>query len=232
MVRRMSREFYEAQWAKGNVPIKLRGLGLDSYEPVISTKTGRPHASGLIAMEESKRFVAEFANHFISTVRADSGDLPKDRSNIGRGLMFYGRNGTRKTTLATAILTEVQFRSPSWGGFYIRFSDWKRYLTDTFSSGRENSDIAKKMLQRAENWPLLVLDDIGQEHRTATGFTESVLHELLRNRYEAARPTIITTNIPPDDMRSTYGASLDSFRFDAFDAYEMLGQDSRKIERN
>lgn len=221
----LSKEFYDGRWEQGNIPIKLRGLVFEDYRPV--------HHSGKIALYEARDFVDSFTDHYVSTKRAANGNIPDDRTNIGKGLMLYGRNGTRKTTLAAAILTEIQYKSPAFFGFYIRFSDWKRCLTDTFSKEEtERSLIAKRMLRMAEIAPIVVLDDIGQEHRTISGFTESSLHEFLRIRYELARPTIITTNIDPDQMRETYGPSFDSFRHDAFDSFEMLGRDSRKSERN
>lgn len=220
-----SPEFYHGRWEQANIPIKLRGLRIEDYEPM--------HNSGKIAKMEAIAFVDEFEDHYVSTKRAAAGRIPNDRSNIGKGLMFFGRNGTRKTTLAAAILTEVQHRSPAYHVGYVRFSDWKALLTSTF--GKEDTEAsirAKKMLKYFELCSLLVLDDIGQEYRTTTGFTESMLHEFLRIRYEAARPTIVTTNIDPDFMREVYGDSFDSFRHDAFTAIKFLGADTRKLERN
>jgi DNA replication protein DnaC len=105
-------------------------------------------------------------------------------------------------------------------------------LTDTFT--KEDTDEAlalkaksRKILKATELSSLVVLDDIGQEHRTVSGFTESSLHELLRVRYEAARPTIVTTNV--SDFEGTYGTSFDSFRHDAFGKSVIIaGADMRK----
>lgn len=214
-------EFYNERWEKSNIPIKLRGLALSAFEPV--------HHSGEIAALKSNDFIEEFRDRYVSEKRARIGDLPTNRHNIGKGLMFYGRNGTRKTTLAVAILTEVQKLSPSYRVFYIRFSEWQRALTDTFAKEPDDRTAqAKRMLKLAELSHLVVFDDLGQEYRTATGFTRDKLHEILRVRYENARPTIITTNVELNEMREIYGVSFDSFRHDAFDAIEMLGRDSRK----
>src|SRR5690349_25057939 len=107
----MSPEFYHQRWEQSNIPIKLRGLRLEDYEPT--------HSSGKIALMEARDFVDEFSDHFVSSSRAEAGKFPADRVNIGKGLMYYGRNGTRKTTLAVSILTEVQYKSPSYRGCYI-----------------------------------------------------------------------------------------------------------------
>lgn len=220
----MPESFYVRRWDRGNVPIKLRGARLEDYEPV--------HTSGKIARMKVQDFVDNFYDHYISEERAAIGDIPQDRSKIGRGIMLYGHNGTRKTTLAAAALTEVQYKKGNPFAFYIRFSDWKDSLTTTYEKNVEADKLtaAKKKLRLAELSPLLILDDIGQEYRTQTGFTESKLHEFLRVRYDAARPTITTTNIDPDDMHRVYGKSFDSFRHDAFESIEILGRDSRKTK--
>lgn len=220
---RIPDSFYAERWEQANIPIKFRGMRLKDY--------ASPHASGYAAKEAAAQFVEEFSEHYVSAKRAAAGLFPENRDKIGRGLLFAGRNGTRKSTLANAILTEVQYLSPSYRVFYIRFSDWKKALTDTFTKDdTEEKAKGRKILKLTELSHLVVLDDIGQEHRTNSGFTESSLHELLRVRYEAARPTIVTTNISLSRFPEVYGESFDSFRHDAFDPYVIVGPDTRKTD--
>lgn len=212
---------YHVKWEKGGIPVRFRDLGLEDYEPNDDT--------GVRALGIAQEFLDDFKNHFISPNRRMRGDYPSDREKIGRGLMLWGKNGTRKTTLAAAIATEVQWLSLNYQVFMIRFADYKNALTATYGDkDSEEYKDAKRVLARAEKATLLVLDDIGQEHRTSSGFTESVLHELIRRRVEDSRPTIVTTNVDPDDMYSVYGPSFDSFRKEAFETIQMAGSDSRK----
>lgn len=212
---------YHVKWEKAGIPVRFRDLGLDDYEPNDST--------GADALDIAYKFVENFQNHFISPNRRTRGDYPSRREDIGRGLMLWGRNGTRKTTLAAAIATEVQWLSLNYQVFMIRFADYKNALTTTYGDKDSEEYLeAKRILRMAEKATLLVLDDIGQEHRTSSGFTESVLHELVRRRVEDSRPTVVTTNVDPDDMYSVYGPSFDSFRREAFETIQMAGSDSRK----
>jgi DNA replication protein DnaC len=212
---------YQVKWDKAGIPVRFRDLGLEDYEPNDDT--------GFLALDAAKVFVRNFKNHFVSPHRRLRGDYPEPRGDIGRGLLLWGRNGTRKTTLAAAIATEVQWQSINYQVFMIRFADYKNALTTTYGDkDSEEYQEAKRVLRAAEKATLLVLDDIGQEHRTSSGFTESVLHELIRRRVEDSRPTVVTTNVEPDDMYSVYGPSFDSFRREAFADIQMAGSDSRK----
>lgn len=213
-------EFYASRWHEANIPIKLRGMRFTDYQ--------HPHGTGKIALTAAKHFAENFADHYVSEKRASMGNLPENREDIGKGMMFFGRNGTRKTTLAAITLMEIQYLHPMLRVFYIRFSDLKKAITDTFESdGSERKTKAKKIIELVNTRSLIVIDDIGQEYRTQSGFTESFFHELIRVRYESALPTIITTNIDADLMRGVYGDSFESFRHDAFDSYPMVGKDLR-----
>ena len=212
---------YHVKWEKAGIPVRFRDLGLDDYEPNDDT--------GLLALGIAQNFVDNFKNHFVSPQRRLRGDYPSRREDIGRGLMLWGRNGTRKTTLAAAIATDVQWLSLNYQVFMIRFDDYKKAQTTLYGDkDSEEYQEAKRVMRLAEKATLLVLDDIGQEYRTSSGFTESLLHELIRRRVEDSRPTVVTTNVEPDDMYSVYGPSFDSFRREAFETVQMAGSDSRK----
>lgn len=219
-------EFYQGRWARANIPIKSRGLRFTDFEAY--TAPDKTHLSVKLALKASRRFVAEFQDHYVSSARASAGRYPADRGNIGKGMLFYGHNGTRKSTLAIATLTEVQHRSAGYDIYYTRFSEWQRALMDTY--GKEDTEriaIARKVLKAVRESHLLVIDDMGQEYRTTTEHTEKKWHELLRDRWEAGLPTIVTTNIDPDSLRGVYGDSFASFYHDAFDVYPLYGSDAR-----
>jgi DNA replication protein DnaC len=220
-ISKIPASYWAGKWETSNIPVKFRGLLLQDYK--------HPHASGIQARSRAEKFVENFEEHYISPRRASAGVFPDNRDNIGRGMLLVGHNGTRKSTLAAAVLTEIQYQNPAGKVYYIRFSDWKKALTDTFEKeDTANKLKAKTILRNVEEAHLLVLDDIGQEYRTTSGFTESSLHEMLRVRYEAAQPTIATTNVSLSKMSDMYGESFDSFRYDAFDSLTIVSEDLRK----
>jgi len=57
---------------------------------------------------------------------------------------------------------------------------------------------------------LLVVDDVGKEHRTATGFAEDQLDFLVRTRLNRGLPTIYTSNVPLYQWGSQYSESMRS----------------------
>ena len=64
--------------------------------------------------------------------------------------------------------------------------------------------------------PVFVLDDLGKEYRTQSGWSENTFDALLRARFNAGLPTVITTNVPLSKWRVTYGEAMASFAHEAF----------------
>ena len=52
---------------------------------------------------------------------------------------------------------------------------------------------------------LLVIDDVGAEHKSASGWAESVFEDLISYRELHRLPTIITTNLAKDDFGKAFG---------------------------
>jgi DNA replication protein DnaC len=159
-------------------------------------------------------------------IRADG------QRSCGKGLLFYGKPGNGKTTLAVVILQHI-LRTFSWEAFNPSESNVlvKPVYFTTFSEllnvkGREmeNDDEAERLYlgmlgecaDDAYNIRILVIDDAGQEHVTGSGWQRSIMHHVLRTRFNNGLPTIVTTNVELSAWDATYGDATESFAREAF----------------
>lgn len=114
-----------------------------------------------------------------------------------RWLYFYGPTGVGKSHLAAAVAL-------AWadGGLgraaYASAPALLRYIRSGYQD-----DTADARLIALQVVDLLVLDDLGTEYHKpgqSYGATESILFELLADRYTYDRPTIITSNLEVEDL--------------------------------
>ena len=103
-------------------------------------------------------------------------------------LIIAGETGRGKTRLAAAIANYCRE-----SGTRVIFAvvpdllDWLRV-----SFGPENPATFDEQFEKVRTVPLLVLDDLGSQ--TTTPWAQEKLFQLLNYRYNAALPTVITTN--------------------------------------
>ena len=155
------------------------------------------------------------------------------KPTCGVGLMLYGLPGRGKTTVANAILQEIIRKVPpeivGLGPgkavprpcYFITYNgilDLKGAIMDDHNSEDEllYYGILGEAADDSYNVSVLVIDDVGKEHSSASGWQKNMLHHVLRTRFNNGLPTIITTNIRLDDWESHYGSATQSFVHEAF----------------
>ncbi|KJK55533.1 ATP-binding protein [Saccharothrix sp. ST-888] len=205
-----------ALWSGTGIPKRYRHLGVNH-----ALFTSRA-TSELDAVTEWLRCLPE-------QQRTNSDDTPLHPQTYGQGLLLAGPPGTGKTTTAAAIACDV--RRSLRSVYYTRYPDYvdreRTVIANRDGANQEQLSQAYSAIERVAQSMLVVLDDVGHEHLTSSRFAEDTLEKILRNRFSAGRPTVITTNLTGDHWRGRYSAALRSFVAEATRLVPFLGDDLR-----
>lgn len=136
-------------------------------------------------------------------------------------LLFCGGTGLGKTHLSTAIAGEVVQK-----GFDVLYESAPNLLS-AFEAERFGRSLTASVADTSRylTCDLLVIDDLGAE--LSNSFTVSVLYNLINTRIVACRPTIISTNLTPDEIRSRYTDRIASRLFGEYTVMRFEGRDVR-----
>lgn len=138
----------------------------------------------------------------------------------GPSLLIAGPTGTGKTYQAYGAIRALLAR-----GVRLR---WEATTTADLHArlrprvGRD----AERDLRSLARCPLLLLDDLGAAK--ASEWTEELTYRLINHRYEHMLPTLITTNLPTDQLRSALGDRVASRLAEMTDRVVLDGTDRRR----
>mgnify|MGYP006280491045 CR=1 FL=1 len=177
----------------------------------------------------------EVVRSWMETVRSGMVIKSPGSPNSGLGIMLVGLPGHGKTTLASVALQELIRSMPfesKQPGLFMDYPKFLRYQKSSWDSDEEENSFVDRVYGDSKNSvDIFVLDDLGKEYRTSTGWAENTFDALLRSRFNAGLPTIVTTNVPLKNWGSQYGESMGSFAYEAFIPVEVKSDkgDRRKL---
>lgn len=184
--KRAEREKVEAmlRWQKrlghSCIPDRFRDKTLENY----------------VAEIEGQRRALEFATAFADNFDADA-------LASGRGALFVGKPGTGKTHLACGIGLRIMHLD----GRLVLFTTVLRAvrrIKNTWS--RESIETESEAIAALVYPDLLILDEIGVQFGSDT--EKMMLFDLLNDRYERRRPTLMLSNLSVDEVRGYLGERI------------------------
>lgn len=144
-----------------------------------------------IAETDMQRKALDFSNSYAEGF----GDVLK----TGRSAIFIGKPGTGKTHLAAGIALSVMRR-----GAIVYFSTVMRAIRSIKDTWVKDSDISESEAISMFTVPdLLIFDEVGVQF--GSEFEKNMLFDIMNERYENRRPSILLSNLSIDEIRGYLG---------------------------
>lgn len=144
--------------------------------------------------------------------------------NRGTGMwcvVFTGPIGSGKTHIAAATMARFVRHMPS---LWVSWPALVAEVADSWKGGGETS-----LLKRVTRTGCLVIDDFGAEGALdeALAWQKRIAYEVINERYNVIKPTIITTSLTGGDIGRMFDPALTS-RLEEGKAFRLTATDRRK----
>lgn len=142
-------------------------------------------------------------------------------------IIFYGDPGLGKTFLCNCIAKDLLDKGKTVL-YLTAFQLFRLFEKERFRKEEETED-SKAYLDAIFTVDLLIIDDLGTEFSTA--LTGAELFNCLNARLLDRNPTIISTNLSPNDWQSQYSERIISRVFGNYKALKLIGKDIRIVKK-
>lgn len=203
------RELRKQAWVRrigdAGIPERFRDRSLQSF---VAENPGQ---------ERAIAFANEYADNFADVIKT------------GRSAVFMGKPGTGKTHIAIGIGLRIMQRQ----GRSVLFTTVMRAIRrvkDTW--GRDHKETETQAIAALTFPDLLILDEVGVQFGSDT--EKLILFDILNERYEKRRPTLLLSNLTLDEIKAYLGDRIfDRLREDdgeaiAFDWQSWRGRSTKE----
>lgn len=125
---------------------------------------------------------------------------------VGQSMVFYGRSGSGKSSLAWLVMKAVL-----WNQFSAQAIS-ATTIVDRLYMWRNDQDRLDRWNRKVRNCDLLVIDDLGKENGGSTEVVKQSIEGLINRRADDRRSTLITTNLTQDQLKQRYPESMEVLR--------------------
>lgn len=140
-----------------------------------------------------------------------------------KSLLFMGGTGLGKTHLSLALARNIVEKG--YGVMYESVQNLLSKIEKEKFSKDYNEKKALDTLEMALDCDLLIIDDLGSEHLTA--FTRSVIYNIINTRIITKKPTVISTNLDLNALKTQYTDRIISRLVGEYDVFKFYGNDIR-----
>ena len=138
-----------------------------------------------------------------------------------QGLLLWGGVGVGKTHLSAAIAYDLIMRDIS-----VHRKTFKELLLSiraTFDNGKSEQSVYRPLLASK----VLILEDVATTGKQSEFAADTLLH-VIDKRIESCKPTIITSNLSPENLSKAFGQRIGS-RLNTFCVVKLGGIDKRRM---
>ena len=136
-------------------------------------------------------------------------------------MLTYGDCGTGKTHMAVAITKELLLKARKV--VFTSMADLTFEIKKAFKTNAESTE--EELMKRYLKCEYLVLDDFGIEKTTE--WVQQTANYLICKRDSNNMPTIVTSNLSPDEIGNAYGDRVASRLIGDHGAIHFTGPDYR-----